>query len=218
MKEVGVQMKPGKRDSQDPAPCIGRGATPRLSAWAGLGWTFVFSATSLLSGLVACAAPRSTVELPHSASESQEAAALERGPRHPEAEARALEVLDAFMGAFSAADVGAMEAQFLFPHVRLASGTVTVLERPGDRPDLFAGFRAANPEWASSGWLRRDVISSSPNKVHLDTEFARYRADGSEIARYRSLYIVERAAQEGLAEGATSGERWGIRARSSYAP
>lgn len=129
------------------------------------------------------------------------------------AERAALAVLDSFMQAFNARDVDATEATFLFPHVRLASGTVTVLERAGERPDLFDGFQAANPEWERSGWLQRDVISSSPNKVHFDTEFARFREDGSEIARYRSIYVVERSL------GTDEDEpRWGIRARSSFAP
>ncbi len=125
----------------------------------------------------------------------------------PEAEASAIAVLDAFMDAFNARDIRAFEAQHHFPHYRIASGTVSVVEKAGTRPDLFERFAAATPGWDHSAWEKREVIHSGPSKVHIDTRFVRYRADGSVLARFDSLYIVTQ--EDG---------RWGVKARSSFAP
>jgi len=122
-------------------------------------------------------------------------------------EASALKVLDAFLAAFNGRDIRAFEQTLHFPHYRIAGGTVSVTEKAGTRPDFFGRFAAAFPGWDHSEWERRDVIHSGPTKVHIDTRFVRYRADGSVLARFDSLYIVTK--QDG---------RWGIKARSSFAP
>ncbi|MFZ5721664.1 MAG: hypothetical protein ACOY5Y_19590 [Pseudomonadota bacterium] len=119
--------------------------------------------------------------------------------------AAAQERLDAFMKAFNARDLAAFEATFNFPHVRFASGQVTVINPGFHKPEMFA--RGALAEWDHSAWERRDVIHAGPDKVHIDTRFTRYRKDGSVIAGFDSIYIVTR--QDG---------RWGIQGRSSFAP
>jgi hypothetical protein len=123
------------------------------------------------------------------------------------AEAAAMKVLDSFMTAFNARDVAAFEATLHFPHYRIASGDVSVLRDPRTLPELFERFVAAMPSWDHSAWERRKVIHSGPDKVHIDTRFTRFQADGSVIASYDSLYIVTK--QDG---------RWGVLARSSFAP
>jgi hypothetical protein len=123
------------------------------------------------------------------------------------AEASAMRVLDDFMAAFNARDVQALEKTFHFPHYRIASGSVSVLGEAGSRPDAIERFIAATPGWHHSAWERRKVIHAGAGKVHIDTRFIRYRADGSVIARFDSLYIVTH--QDG---------RWGVKARSSFAP
>ena len=55
-------------------------------------------------------------------------------------------------------------------------------------------------------WDYVEVIDAGPDKVHFRVQFTRYRADGSAIGSYRSLYIVT------LKEG-----RWAIQGRSSWA-
>jgi len=125
----------------------------------------------------------------------------------PAAEAAAMKVLDAFMTAFNARDVAAFEATLHFPHYRIASGDVSVLRDPRTLPELFERFVAAMPSWDHSAWERREVIHSGPDKVHVDTRFTRYRADGSVLASYDSLYIVTK--RDG---------RWEVLARSSFAP
>ena len=50
------------------------------------------------------------------------------------------------------------------------------------------------------------MINATDDKVHLAVQFSRWRADGSLIGRYKSLWIVT------LVDG-----KWGIQARSSFA-
>lgn len=119
----------------------------------------------------------------------------------------ALEAVNAYMRAFNARDVAGTEAALHFPHVRLASGTVRVTEAPGSLPpDLFDRF-AATHGWACSRWDHRRAVQSCSDKVHFAVQFTRYRADGSVIGHYPSMWIVT------LRDG-----RWGIQARSSFAP
>ena len=121
-------------------------------------------------------------------------------------EAAAMRVLDAFMTGFNARDLRAWEAAYHFPHFRFAGGRLTVLDAAGERsPAVFDALAATG--WHHSAWLSREVVQASEEKVHVVVEFARFRADGSELARYRSLYVLSR--EEG---------RWGIRGRSSFAP
>lgn len=121
--------------------------------------------------------------------------------------AAAMAVLDAFMVALNAQDEAALNATLNFPHVRIAGGTVKVFERRGDYPLAYFRARVDADGWARSAWNRRHVIHAGHDKVHLDTEFTRFRADGSTIASFQSIYVVT------LVEG-----RWGIQARSSFAP
>jgi hypothetical protein len=119
--------------------------------------------------------------------------------------AAATKCLDDFMAAFNARDLAAFGATFNFPSVRLASNTLVVIEPGYHKPDMFA--RGALKEWHHSAWERRHVIHSGADKVHFDTRFTRYRADGSVIGGFDSIYVV--TCENG---------HWGVKARSSYAP
>ena len=123
-------------------------------------------------------------------------------------EQAALRVLDAFMAAFNARDVEAWIATLHFPHVRIASGEVVAFpDADAFRKSFeFARF-AESTGWSRSEWSERRVVQSGPDKVHVAVAFTRVRADGSVIARYESLYVITRA-----------GGRWGVQARSSFAP
>jgi len=125
---------------------------------------------------------------------------------HPESVAAAMKCLDDFMTAFNARDLGAWEKTFNFPSVRLASNTLVIIDKPGwHPPDTFT--RGALKEWHHSAWERRAVIHAGEDKVHIDTCFARYRADGSLIGRFDSIYVVTRESGH-----------WGVKIRSSFAP
>jgi hypothetical protein len=117
----------------------------------------------------------------------------------------AIALLDRFMDALNARDQAALATTLHFPHHRLAGGRWTVWEQPGDY--TIEGFVArAGEGWARSGWDFRRVVAAGPAKVHLDVQFTRYRADGSVIGRFRSLWIV--ACLDGV---------WGVQGRSSFA-
>ena len=124
------------------------------------------------------------------------------------AEVRALAVMDAFLAAFNASDVGAWADTLLFPHVRLASGQVHIYP---DRASFVASMDmkafAAGTGWRYSTWDDMAVVQSSPDKVHIRVRFSRFDEADALIASYDSLYIIEQV------DG-----RWGVRARSSFAP
>jgi len=123
-----------------------------------------------------------------------------------ESEAQAMSLLDDFMAAFNARDVKAWEATFNYPSVRLASGRVVLIDKPGFHPpNMFDRFLGQG--WDHSAWDHRKIIHSSDDKVHVDTRFTRYREDGSKIGVYDSIYVVTK--QDG---------HWGVQARSSFAP
>ena len=121
------------------------------------------------------------------------------------AEARA--VMDGFMEAFNAEDADALRSRwFHFPHVRLHSDKVTVMERPEDLRMLVWEREGQSRDWARTSWVYVEPIDVGLNKVHFRVQFTRFKADGSVIGSYKSLYIVTR--KDG---------RWGIQARSSWA-
>lgn len=114
-------------------------------------------------------------------------------------------VLDSFLAALNARDQPALLATMHFPHYRLAGVTMRVWDQPDD--SYLAGFYArAGTDWHHTEWDFRRVIVAGPEKVHLDVQFTRYRADNSAIGSYRSLYIVTRRDGD-----------WAIQARSSFA-
>jgi hypothetical protein len=120
-------------------------------------------------------------------------------------EAEMVRVLDDYMKAWNRKDLAAWEDTFHFPHYRLASGKMTVLDRPGQQ-DPAKVWASAGSDWHHSGWDRRRIIHASEDKMHVDTTFTRYRADGSKIGSYESLYILTK-----------ENGRWGVKLRSSFA-
>ena len=122
-------------------------------------------------------------------------------------EAEVIEVLDTWMAAFNRLDIIAWEKTFHFPHYRLASGNMRILNKPGEQDVERMRTNLTARGWHHSGWDRRNIVHISESKVHVDTQFTRYRADGSVIAAYESLYVL--TYEEG---------RWGIKLRSSFAP
>ena len=117
----------------------------------------------------------------------------------------AMAVLDAYMDGLNRGDEAATNAACNFPHVRLAGGKVVVWNNHGDYK--LADFIArAGEGWARSQWDERTPIHVGPDKVHLKVKFSRFRADGSSLGVFETIYIVTR--QDG---------HWGIQARSSFA-
>ena len=121
--------------------------------------------------------------------------------------AAARAAMDGFMAAFNAEDADALRnVWFHFPHVRFHSGKVTVMETPDDYSNLVWSRLGQSQGWAHTKWDYVEPIDTGPNKVHFRVQFTRYRADGSAIGSYKSLYIVT-----------YKDDRWAIQARSSWA-
>lgn len=123
----------------------------------------------------------------------------------PEVKKEVLKVLDDYMNTFNAKDATAWQATYHFPHYRLASGKMSVLEKAGIL-DSTVFIKLQQSGWHHSKWDHRNIIQGSEIKVHVDTRFTRYKADGSIIGSYESLYIVTK-----------ENGRWGVKFRSSYA-
>jgi hypothetical protein len=122
----------------------------------------------------------------------------------PESVAAAAQVLDRHFAALNAGDAAALAQTLHFPHYRLGGARMQVWERPDS---YLADFRArAGSDWHHSRWDFCNALAASEDKVHFDAQFTRYRADGSVLGRYRSLWVVSRI------EG-----RWAAQLRSSFA-
>lgn len=132
---------------------------------------------------------------------------IDAGHAEPDAAAAAaaIDVLDRFLTALNSGDQAALLATMHFPHYRLAGVTMRVWEQP-DESYLAGFYTRAGEAWHHTEWDFRRVIVAGPEKVHLDVQFTRYRADNSPIGRFRSLYIVTQ--RDGV---------WAIQARSSFA-
>ena len=117
----------------------------------------------------------------------------------------AMEVMQAFITAFNAKDMVAMEKTFHFPHMRIAAFPLHVLTGPGQQDDVFGNL--ASEGWARSRWDDLTIVQCGAHKAHILATFARLHADGTEYAKYEGLYIVEN--RDGF---------WGITARSTFAP
>lgn len=117
---------------------------------------------------------------------------------------QAMAVLDRHMAALNARDNAALAATLHFPHYRLSGGRLKTWTTPDS---YFADFLArAGDGWHHSAWTSRTPIAVSPDKVHLDVNFTRYRADNTELGAFRSLWVVS------LLDG-----RWAAQLRSSFA-
>jgi hypothetical protein len=127
-------------------------------------------------------------------------------PSAPDAVAvkAAMAVLDNHIIALNARDEAALLATLHFPHFRLTGGRMKVWERPGSYLKDF--YARAGGDWHHSAWDFRNVIAAEADKVHLDVQFTRYRADDSAIGTFRSLWIVSRL-----------NGRWAAQVRSSFA-
>ena len=120
----------------------------------------------------------------------------------------ALQVMEDFLTAFNSRDEQAWADTLHFPHVRLASGRVRVYSTAADfvaATDLDAFAESSG--WDHSVWDNLEVVQVSAQKVHIAVTFSRFTAAGDKLASYPSFYVVEKL------DG-----RWGVRARSSFAP
>ncbi len=128
-------------------------------------------------------------------------------PQETDRDKAVMAVLDSFMSTFNSQDIEAHLATYHFPHVRLAGGQVSVMMSPDEYPRDLYESRLIPSGWHHSAWIERKIVQGGADKVHVATTFRRFREDGSTLATYQSLYVVEKV------DG-----KWAIRARSSFAP
>jgi hypothetical protein len=119
--------------------------------------------------------------------------------------APAYAVTNTFMETFNARDQAAHEATYNFPHIRIASGNVTIIPQAGTERDTFQRLMVAG--WDHSAWASRRIVQCEATKAHMLTNFIRYRADNTVLSQFNSLYIIE-----------FKNGKWGITGRSSFAP
>ncbi len=125
-----------------------------------------------------------------------------------ESEAAALKVVRDYMDAFNSRDPKACAATLNYPHVRIASGSLRVWETAEE----YARWMDFDQFIRETGWHHSNLdsvraIQISTKGVNVALVFTRYDAKGKKIATYKTLYLVTN--QDG---------RWGVRARSSFAP
>lgn len=129
---------------------------------------------------------------------------MEQEQQHADEIAAARDVLDRHITALNAGDADALTATLHFPHYRLSGDGMRVWQGPGT---YLADFHArAGDGWHHSAWDFCNVIAAGPDKVHFDVQFTRYRADGSAMGSFRSLWVITRVD-----------DRWAATLRSSFA-
>jgi hypothetical protein len=129
------------------------------------------------------------------------------GAGNPTREIEARAPIDAFFAAFNARDNDALKKTLHYPHVRInEAGGVNVWKDASEAGTNFEGLTRAEG-WASSSLDSVSMRQNDAIKVHFDVVFSRYKADGTKYATYQSLWIVTK--KDG---------RWGVQARSSFAP
>jgi hypothetical protein len=121
--------------------------------------------------------------------------------------AGAMAALDKFMLGFNRRDAQAWAASLNYPHVRFASGNVTIWNSAEEFASRASFANLVNNGWDHSHWISREVSLLSPEKVHFNTVFQRFNANNEVIGTYESLYIVTKV-----------NGHWGTQARSSLAP
>ncbi len=125
----------------------------------------------------------------------------------PDTEAR--RALERFIERWNTGDDARLRQAMHFPFATVAGGGVIVV---ADEPDDFeAGFDGLR---ADEGWARSafdfdsfTVLRSSPDKVHVEVDFSRMRADDTVYRQSRVFYIVTR--EDG---------RWAIKLRAPARP
>ncbi len=125
-----------------------------------------------------------------------------------EAEEAAIGVVKDFMTTFNSRDEDAWAATLNYPHIRVASGTVTVSKTAKEYTDAFDfDDFAARFGWHHCAWDSIKAVQVGTQGVNVALTFSRYDAQNNKISTFHTLYLVTN--QDG---------HWGIRARSSFAP
>ena len=124
------------------------------------------------------------------------------------AEAAAKQALEVFITQWNTADNANLRTAMNFPFVTVLGGGALILKtRPEDFSEGFDQMRSRE------GWDRSSfdfdsytVVKSSPDKVHAEIGFSRYRADGTAYRSSRVFYVLTKRD-----------DHWGVQLRTSAA-
>lgn len=119
----------------------------------------------------------------------------------------AVAVVEAYLDAVNRRDPQGFADTLHYPHYRVARGAIQVWEQAREVASATTFERLAGTGWVRSAWDSVQPLQVSRDGVNVGLELSRYDAGGKRIARFHTLYLVTR--QDG---------RWGIKARSSFAP
>src|SRR5215207_3083368 len=98
--------------------------------------------------------------------------------------------LDDFMDAWNSADIEAVRATLNYPHVTLGpQGQLIIANQPSEFQTDFARMRQQEG-WHRTTFDEYSWVAESPNKVHCEVLFRRYREDGTCYGSGRVLYAV----------------------------
>ncbi len=102
-----------------------------------------------------------------------------------------LNALDKFINTFNSRDVDRWADSLNFPHVRpSAFGPVVAAATKQDYVDQMNYDRILATGWDHSAWDYKQVLHTSPAKIHVAGQWSRYNADGDKILTIPVVYIV----------------------------
>ena len=105
----------------------------------------------------------------------------------------ARQVMDDFITTFNSRDEAAWAETLLFPHVRVASGGVTVV---ADKETFVANTDleqfARDNNWQFRQWDEVEVVQAGTDKVHFKVKFSRFNPAGERYVTFDSLYILQK--------------------------
>ena len=119
----------------------------------------------------------------------------------------AVDSVEAYLDAVNRRDPQAFAATLHYPHYRVAQGRIQVWEQAQEVASNTSFERLASTGWVRTASHALNPVQVSSDAVNVALELLRYNAGGELITRFDTLYLVTR--QDG---------RWGIKARSSFAP
>lgn len=113
--------------------------------------------------------------------------------------------VDSFIETWNSRDAEAWAGSLNFPHVRPAPyGQILVAQDAEEYISRVDFSKVVETGWDHSEWDYKQVLHTSPSKIHVVGQWSRYNADGDKILTNPVVYIVTR--QDG---------QWGIQSRFS---
>lgn len=129
--------------------------------------------------------------------------------KHPDAESGAVKTIENFMAYLNSEDNAGLYDTIHIPHVRISGNGVRIYNNFQElRENYLQDFRdRAGDSWHHTVLDSTEILHSSASKVHVYIQWTRYDAMDLLLATHKALWILTKV------DG-----RWGVQARSSFAP